>query len=175
MKYFYLFAAALSCSSCSGQESDTAAQHFRQSATIELNGPVNDIFPLFGIMEEKKWTPDWDPTPVYPATGEIREGAVFRTPGHVHGESPLTWVITRYDPQNHAIVYTVVAANRVIQIAVTCVSIAQNRTKATITYDLTGLSAQGNTISHHSILNMFAHELRDWQEAINRYIANRGH
>jgi hypothetical protein len=139
--------------------------------TYHLDGPVNDIFPLFEIMEEKKWSPDWDPTPVYPATGEIREGAVFRTPGHVHGESPLTWVITRYDRQNHAIVYTVVGANRVIQIAVTCDSVAQNRTAATITYDLTGLSAEGNRISHHTILKMFAHQLSDWQEAINRYMA----
>jgi hypothetical protein len=146
------------------------AEKYVQGASIVLNANIDKVFPLFGAMEEKKWAADWHPTPVYPASGNMEEGFIFQSPDHVPGSPPLTWVVAKYDLLNHQVTYIITSANRVIIISVNCTKLDDNSTKADITYQLTGLTEEGNEVSHHLITSVFKHNLKDWETAINTYL-----
>lgn len=149
---------------------DFKARQFVQYASIVLNGSIEKVFPLFGAMEERKWSPDWQPAPVYPVSGKMEEGFIFQTPDHVPNAPLLTWVVATYDLSDHLVKYIVTTANRITIISVHCSQTNMNRTRAEITYTLTGLTEEGNEISQHLIIAMFKHNLKDWETAINRYL-----
>jgi hypothetical protein len=46
----------------------------------------------------------------------------------------------------------------------------QENTLVSVTYSYTGLTDNGNRINQESLTKMFAHELKDWEEAVNFYI-----
>jgi len=149
------------------------AEQLVQSASIVLNGNIEKVFPLFGAMEEKKWSEGWNPTPIFPASGNMEEGFIFQTPDHVPGQPLLTWVVSKYSPASHQVRYVITSPLRVTVIAVNCTKLNDSSTKAEITYTLTGLSEEGNEISHHLITKMFKHNLKDWETAINNYLAEK--
>ena len=143
------------------------AEHYVQSASIELKGNIDLVFPLFTPLGEKKWAEGWDPQPFFPSSGEMQEGLVFQTPDHVHGAPRMTWVVSRYSVRDHQIQYIVSSAVRVATISVTCTASGKDSTNAKISYSLTGLTAEGNALSHHVIGKIFASNLKDWEIAIN--------
>ena len=146
------------------------AEHYRQSASIELNGDIDRVFPLFTMSGEKNWAAGWNPVPIYPNSGEMREGLIFQTPDHIHGGPPLTWLVSRYDERSHQIQYVVTSPTRVTFISVTCTPLSTKATRADIRYELTGLSSEGNEQSRHVLQKIFAADLTDWQTAINDYL-----
>jgi hypothetical protein len=146
------------------------AEQFVQNASIVLSGNIEKVFPLFGAMEEKKWSEGWNPIPIFPASGNMQDGFIFQTPDHVPGASLLTWVVSKYDLTRHQVQYIITGSNRVIMISINCSKLVENSTKAEITYQLTGLNEEGNEISHHLIDKMFEHNLKDWETAINNYL-----
>jgi hypothetical protein len=170
MKYIIAFLMVTASSSCKSQDNRFIAQRVSNSAEILLNGTVKQVFPLFGIMKEKEWSSGWSPTALFPQSGQMAEGSVFRTPGHVHGEPPLTWVVSRYDSAAAHLTYIIEAANRIVSIDIRCTALPDNRTRATIAYTMTGLSDDGNAIIHHAITKQFAENLQDWQTAINKLL-----
>ena len=103
----------------------------------------------------------------------MAEGSVYRTPGHVHGEPPLTWVVARFDTAAGHLTYLVTAADRVVSIDIQCAPLPGSRTRATITYTMTGLNAEGNAICHHLLGRVFAHDLQDWQAAMNNILTGK--
>jgi hypothetical protein len=55
------------------------AQHITQSHTIHLPAHLYRVFPLFEPLGEKLWAEGWDPTMLYPSTGEVAVGTIFTT------------------------------------------------------------------------------------------------
>jgi hypothetical protein len=170
MKYKIITMLTFLATTGYSQNNPFVAERVRQSATITLSGPVAKVFPLFGIIREKEWDHDWNPTPVYPASGDISEGAVYRTPGHVHGDANLIWVVSCFDTADNHLTYLVTAGNRVVSIDIRCSPLSDSRTQATICYTMTGLDEAGNQIIHQHIANLFAHNLQDWQTLINQVL-----
>jgi hypothetical protein len=173
MKYLFILMLTASTASCRSQDSSFRAERLQRSASIVLEGRVPIVFPLFGIIEEKKWSPDWSPTAIFPLSGEMAEGSVYRTPGHIHGEPPLTWVVSRFDTAAAHLTYIVTAADRIVSIDIQCAMLSDNRTRATITYCMTGLNAEGNAVCHHLIGRLFAQDLQDWQAPINDLLTGK--
>jgi hypothetical protein len=149
---------------------DVKAEQYVQSATIELKGNIDRVFPLFTPLGEKKWAEGWDPNPIFPSSGVMQEGLIFQTPDHVHGAPRMTWVVSRYNVRDHQIQYIISSAVRVAIISVTCTASSKDCTNANVSYSLTGLSAEGNALSHHLIGKIFATNLKDWETAINAYL-----
>jgi hypothetical protein len=149
------------------------AEQVVQSASIVLDGNIEKVFPLFGAIEEKKWSEGWNPTPVFPASGNMEEGFIFQTADHVPGQPLLTWVVSKYSPASHQLQYIITSSLRVTTISVNCSKLSDSSTKAEITYKLAGLSDEGNLISHHLISKMFKHNLKDWETAINNYLTKK--
>src|ERR1700747_1769006 len=81
------------------QEAGTATvQQRAQSFTIELNGSVADVTPLFGPVREAEWAAGWSPRFIHPARALQSEGAVFTT---TNGDGKVrSWLLTTYDPRN---------------------------------------------------------------------------
>jgi hypothetical protein len=173
MKYLFILMLTASTTSCNSQDTAFTAERLQQSASIILEAPVTRVFPLFGIIREKEWSPGWDPTPIFPTTGEMTEGSVYRTPGHVHGEPPLTWVVSRFETAAAHLTYLVTAADRVVTIDIQCAELPGGRSRATITYCMTGLNTEGNAVCHHLIGRLFAHDLGDWQAPINELLTRK--
>jgi hypothetical protein len=155
---------------CKGRDSPFVANRVQQSTEITLEGPIEKVFPLFGIIREKEWEPEWKPDPIFPLSGDIAEGAIYCTPGHLPGEAPLTWVVVRYDTVLYRLTYLVSASDRIVSIDIQCITIDSNHTRAIVTYTLTGLTQEGNKIIRHHLASIFAHNLQGWENAINQLL-----
>jgi hypothetical protein len=148
-------------------------QRVTRTASILLNGNAKTVFPLFGPYEEKKWSTGWKPTPVYPNTETVEEEATFTTPGHLDGEKDYVWRVSKYDPKQFLIQYMVYGENRCWTITIQCSPKTETKTAARITYSFIGLNALGDQISQHFIEHIYEHDLRDWEQAINSFLARR--
>ncbi|MCX6132362.1 MAG: hypothetical protein NTU47_01000 [Ignavibacteriales bacterium] len=135
-----------------------------------MNDAIALVFPLFGPIEEKKWADGWDPVALYPASGNLEEGMVFRTPGHEEHENQFFWIVSKYQPANFVVEYVVSTPNRYWVIHIQCAGVSEHETMATITYIYTGLNDLGNEINRQAIENMYKDNLSDWEEAINYYL-----
>jgi hypothetical protein len=143
------------------------AQRVVRSATIELAAPPQTVFPLFEPLGERAWAEGWDPDMLYPASGAAEPGTVFRT--QQHGDAPTIWAIVEFAPQQHAIRYLRVAPeSHVADISVACAG--DKRTRATVTYVFTGLSAAGNSYVESFTAEHYEQWMRSWESAINHYI-----
>jgi hypothetical protein len=141
-----------------------------RSATIRLNGPIRKVFPLFGALEEKKWADGWSPVILYPASAKLREGMVFTTPATNRSETVYTWIVSKHQPESNYVEYIVSTANRTWVIAIRCSEVSRTQTKAHVRYTYTGLNHRGNELNKRAIKEMFARNLRDWEEAMNHFL-----
>jgi len=143
-----------------------------RTSTITLNASLKEAFSLFGPIREREWAAGWDPQILYSTTDLVEEHMVFKTPSpHEHGEPDYTWTVSKYLPDQALIEYTVFTPERLWWITIQCrEDIPNQTTKAAITYTYTGLTDKGNAINERALQRMYAHHLRDWEEAINHYL-----
>jgi hypothetical protein len=77
-------------------------------AEILLNGHVDEIFPLFTPLEEKKWVQGWNPEFIFPKNGVAEEQMIFVTPPRFAGEDVYRWVMSKFRQEDHHVEYVVV-------------------------------------------------------------------
>ena len=168
--YFTMWACCLALvqAALAGEAGTATIEQRAQSFTIELNGSVADVAPLFGPVREVEWAPDWSPRFIHPAQGLQREGAVFTTTT-AHGRDRV-WLLTAYDVTNGRVEYVVMTpAFTADEIKIRVVPDGEQHCKATITYRRSALAAEGNEDAH------WAEEQRiHWETAINEALAKRG-
>ncbi|NTU78428.1 MAG: SRPBCC family protein [Chloroflexales bacterium] len=144
-----------------------------RSATIQLNAGPTSVFPLFTPLGERLWVPDWNPTIIYPASGDIDMDAVFTTR---HGDDSLTvWTVVESVPEQFRVAYVRVApASHVARISVQCTEAAPAGTRATVTYVFTGLTEQGNAYVAQFTEPYYEQWIQQWQASINAYLHGIG-
>ncbi len=94
---------------------------------------------LFTPSGERRWARGWDP--IFPArtVDETELGTVFETDAH----GLVTWVVVGRET-GRSLTYAIVAhGNRAGTIEVVCADDGTGATVATVTYDMTALSATG--------------------------------
>ena len=148
------------------------SEKISNTATVTLNGHIDQVFGLFGAFEERKWAKDWNPILIYPSAELIEEGTTFKTPGHGHDEKEFVWRVTRYEKEEGLIQYLVSSENRYWTITIKCRPTMDNKTKAEIGYTFIGLNELGNELDHHFLQRLYRDSLRDWEDAINYYLVN---
>jgi hypothetical protein len=144
----------------------------RLTGTIALAAPVNDVFPLFSPLGEKKWVEGWDPEILFPRGADWVEGMVFRTfsPGQ-----EAIWVVAELDPQAHRVVYyRVEPDNLVARVEVRCRALGIDRTEATTIYSYVGLSNTGNEHVAEWTNAAYMAKMDRWEKIINEYLASPG-
>jgi hypothetical protein len=146
------------------------AERVSKTASFVVGGKVEDVFPLFGPIREKDWAEGWNPEIIYNKDAVVAQHMIFRTKAETN-EDFYNWAVTTFQPTNYVIEYTVSTSNRIWFIQVKCKGEA-NATKVTVTYTYTGLNHIGNELNRAALKNMFADDLKDWQQAINYYLHN---
>jgi hypothetical protein len=141
------------------------------SFTVAL--PASDAFPLFEPIGEKKWAEGWNP--VFPSAGDLplRDGSVFtveapRPDGR--GVMQSVWSVSLYAPPRLIEYRNVVLGLRATRISVECVADGEKRTKVTVRYEYTGLSAEGDALIGQITPGHYAAMIDQWGEAIAAYL-----
>lgn len=110
------------------------------SFIVEL--PVAEAFRLFEPEGEREWAQGWDPRYVHPADGRAEQGMVFTT---THGNESTIWNLVRHDPPGGVVEYLrVTPGSRVAAVLVQCADAGAGRTRVTVVYTFTALSASGD-------------------------------
>ena len=148
------------------------AERITRSSEITLNGKLEQVFPLFGPKKERDWAPGWAPHIIYLKGILIEEHMVFTTQSH-HGHEPdSTWIVSKFDPEACYVEYTVFAPERLWLIQIRCRETENGaKTVAKVTYTYTGLTDSGNHKNKIALETMFKHDLKDWEEQINHFLA----
>lgn len=141
-----------------------------RSFTIELNGSVTDVTPLFGPIREAEWAPGWSPRFIHPAIAAQHEGVVFTTIGD-HSRERL-WMLTAYDVYSGRVEYVVMTpAFTASEIRIRVAPDGNQRCKATIMYRRSALSPEGND----EVVKLDSHWTEEqrihWESAINEALA----
>jgi hypothetical protein len=152
------------------KENSFIAERTTRTATINIDGDIETVFPLFGPELEKEWAPDWSYSPLFIDSKTPQEYSIFTKTSHGHNESMSVWVISKLDRMNSVIEYTLFTSLRVGIINIACKKMEADKTQATITYCFTGLTREGNGLSKHIVEKTFTNNLKDWEEAINTYL-----
>jgi hypothetical protein len=81
------------------------------------------------------------------------------------------WIISKYLAEQAFIEYIVFKPERVEWIAIQCHDDTPSHTgRAEITYTLTGLPEKGNALNKKYLQTLYAHDLKDWEDAINYHL-----
>ena len=148
------------------------SERISRTASFIVRASIEQAFLLFDAFEERKWELGWDPQLIYPDKEIIEEGTTFKIinkPGEGF-EPEYLWIVIQFDSKIHLIQYLVSTPNRFWTITVKCESINKSQTKASITYAYTGLNDLGNELNKKSLEQMYRNNLKDWEQAINRYL-----
>ena len=141
------------------------ADRATRTSTITLDADVTAVFPLFGFIEEKKWSRGWDPKIV--TLGDSLQDSVFT---YSHDGLTATWIVTEYDETHHRATYAIfVPDNRAMTIRIACTPDGP-KTRAQVTYTFTALSEQGRSALHEFEQQDFPRRILHWQHAINHYL-----
>ncbi len=140
-----------------------------QSHQLYFTAAIEEVFPLFTPVHEKRWAVGWDPTIIYAKTPNVEEkGAVFTTQHH---DEPLaTWVISDYDVIDYRVQYVKFVPERYITlIEIQCSS--AEKTTVQVTYTLTALGEKGQDYVQNFTTAYFRHhQMEGWQKAIEHYL-----
>jgi hypothetical protein len=113
-----------------------------RSHSFTVARPLAEAFRLFEPEGERAWAQGWDPQYIFPSDGTPERGMVFTTS---HGNESTIWNLTRHDPQGGVVEYLrVTPGSRVAAVLVQCAPIGADKTRVTVVYTFTALSAAGN-------------------------------
>ena len=144
-----------------------------KTATIVLKDNIENVFPLFGAFEERKWASGWNPKLIYPNHEIIEEGTTFKTSENNSEEKEFLWIVIKFEPDNYLLQYLVTTMNRYWTITIKCIPLSKDETSCDITYKYIGLNEKGNEINKESLQKIFKNNLKDWEEEINYYLKNK--
>jgi len=148
-----------------------ALTHTRTEFHFTADGPLEQVAPLFGANEERKWSPDWNPQFLYPQPARDQQGMVFQV---AHGEHSSIWVNTSFDLAAGHIQYTYIlndAMATLIDIHLTRES--AQKTGVTVVYERTALIPEANEHVQH-FAKGDERAGKEWEEAINGYLNKAG-
>lgn len=144
------------------------AQRISRSATFTVQTTIEKRFLCLVPFAKKNGQPAGIEV-IYSRHLEVEQHMIFKTKGNQEDEPDYLWVVTQYNPEAYFIEYTVSTANRVWFITVKCED-RKTETQVAVTYSYTGLNASGNQRNVEMLDRMFAHNLKDWERAINYYL-----
>ena len=147
--------------------------HVERTATFHLPIPPERALPLFTPEGERDWVDGWDPIPLHAPGGSMsRAGAVFRTAAG--GEETL-WLVLGVDAAAGASDYVrVTPGNRMGSVHVRCRAAAGGGTEVEVTYRLTALGPEGETVLAGLGEVEYASMIDGWRQEIERHLERAG-
>jgi hypothetical protein len=153
------------------QEPAAKLVHTRTEFSFTVDAPFEQVVPLFGAHEERKWAEGWDPQFVYPTPARDQQGMVFRV---AHGQQSSVWINMALDLAAGHVQY----AHVLNDVMATLIDIHASRqgpqkTAVTVVYERTALVSEANEHVQHSAKGD-ENAGKEWGDAINAYFAKRG-
>lgn len=141
------------------------------SGTIQLDGPLPEVFELFSPEGERLWVPGWNPELLHPPGETWAQGLIFRTQEE---KGPAIWVVTQLDRAAHDVEYHRVERDRyVARVAVSCAPLGDRRTVATVAYEFVGLTEGGNAEIAAMTDADYAAKMSRWAGWIDGHLSRR--
>ena len=153
------------------QEPATTLTHTRTEFRFTVDAPFDQVVPLFGANEERKWADGWNPQFVYPIPARDQQGMVFKV---AHGQHSSVWVNTALDLAAGHIQYAYVLNDAMATlIDIHATRQGSRKTAVTVVYERTALNAEANEHVQH-FAKGDANGGKEWGEAMNAYFAKSG-
>ncbi len=113
------------------------------TASFVMSVAVDVLFVLFSPEGEKLWVPGWDYQNIM-GTTELAEDYIFVTSNHDHAAADAIWLVKRYEPAQYLVqFYKVEPGDKVGVITVVCEPLDAHKTRVTVAYQYTALTASG--------------------------------
>jgi len=121
-----------------------------RTMSLDLPGSADAAFPLFGPVDEAKWSPGWSPRFVTPLPGaQSPDGAVFTTGD---ADLPTVWVMTDFDPEARMVRYVQVRPGQLaVQLWIWVSAVSPHASRAEVTYRYTLLGPGGRGAMDHFV------------------------
>lgn len=130
---------------------------------------IEEVFPLFSPLGEKRWVPGWNPELLHPPGAIWEQGLVFRTREEM---GDAVWIVTRLDHAGHEVEYHRVEPGRyVARIRVRCRAVSERVTEASTSYEFIGLSDRGNADIVAMTQDGYAEKMSRWRAWIDELLA----
>ena len=155
--------------SLSAQQPATAPlAHTHTEFEFTANARLEQVAPLFGANEERKWSPDWNPQFVYPQPAKDQPGMVFKV---AHGQFSSVWVNTAFDLAGGHIQYAYVLNDAMVTlIDIHLARLHGHATAVAVSYERTALVPEAN--EHvQQFAQKDAQAGKEWEQQINGYLA----
>jgi hypothetical protein len=164
-----LFAAVITSSAQEPAPStETAPLHTRTDFSFTVDAPFDQVAPLFGANEERKWSAGWNPQFIYPTPARDQQGMVFKV---AHGQFTSVWVNTALDLAAGHIQYAYVLNDAMaVLIDIRLTRQSAQKTAVTVVYERTALLPAANEHVQH-FTKGDAGAGKEWGDAINSYFA----
>ena len=155
--------------SVSGHAQDLA--HTRTEFSFTVDAPFEQVVPLFGGNEERKWAADWNPQFIYPTPARDQQGEVFKV---AHGQHTSVWINTTLDLTAGHVQYAYVLNDAMATlIDIHATRRGAQKTAVTVVYERTALIPEANEhVQHFAKADEGAG--KEWGEAMNAYFAKMG-
>ena len=164
-----LFAGTIAPICSHAQESvKSALAHTHNQFNLTAHAPYEQVFPLFGALEEKKWAESWDPQFVYPSPARDQQGMVFTVE---HAGMSSVWTNTALDEASGHVQYVYILNNAMVTLVDIHVTKAgATETRVSVVYERTALKPEANEhVTHYAKGD--AKSGTGWEQAINAYLA----
>ena len=150
------------------QEPATPLVHTRNEFRFTVDAPFEQVVPLFGAHEERKWAADWDPRFIYPTPARDQQGEIFKV---VHGQHSSVWINTTLDFTAGHIQYAYVLNDAMATlIDIHATRQGGQKTAVTVVYERTALIPEANEhVQHFAKADEGAE--KEWGDAMNAYFA----
>jgi hypothetical protein len=141
--------------------------HTSEQFSFLANGPLADVFPVFGADREREWAPGWEPRFIWPAQPNDRAGMVFQI---AHGNKVGTWVSTVFDRAAGRVQYVYVLPEVVATVITIELHARGAATEVVVRYERTSLSSEsGTVVKHMAERDRLAGP--EWSDQINNYLS----
>ncbi len=142
--------------------------HTRTEFSFTVDAPFDQVAPLFGANEERKWAAGWSPQFIYPSPAHDQPGMVFKV---THGQLTSAWVNTALDLAAGHIQYAYVLNDAMaVLIDIHLTRQSAQKTGVTVVYERTALMPEANEHVQHFAKDDAAAG-KEWGDAINSYFA----
>ena len=163
-----LLARGIASSSQTEETGKPALAHTHNEFHFTVQAPYEQVFPLFGALEEKKWAKTWEPQFIHPSPAHDERGMVFT---REHNGMSSVWTCTAFDEAAGYVQYVnVVKDTMVTLIEIHLTKAGTSETHVSVVYERTALRPEANE-QVAQLAKGDANSGPDWSEAINGYLA----
>jgi hypothetical protein len=140
--------------------------HIRSTHHFVVNAPAQTAYMFFTPAGEELWVEGWAPRYVDPPCGTTRQGMVFCTGD---GMDLTVWTLLDFDRVALRSRYVrCTPASRTGTVEVACEALDVQRTRVEVTYALTALSPQGESLLSAFEGSAFVSMIEGWAADIER-------